>query len=211
MQGEYIQFGCGTCAPTSWLNFDAGPAFWLQSRLPFLKPMLLRRGFPDYPKNIVYGDVVKGLPVQASSAKAIYSSHVLEHLTLDEFRIAIRNVLRYLQVGGCFRLVVPDLEFLMKEYLADSSADASARFMGASHLGEACRVRGIRGVLVSTFGRSKHYWMWDYKAIEAELAAADFVDIRRAKFADSNDPYFKDVESSGRWENCLGVECRRPV
>jgi len=209
MQREYIQFGCGTCAPASWLNFDAGPAFWLESRLPFLKPILLRRGFPDYPKNIRYGDVVKGLPVEPSSARAVYCSHVLEHLSLEEFRIAIRNVLHYLQPGGYFRLVVPDLESLMKEYFLDPRADASSRFMETSHLGEARCLRGPRGALVSTFGRSKHRWMWDYKAIESELAAADFVDIRRARFGDSSDPRFKDVESEGRWERCLGVECRR--
>ena len=62
-QLQYVQFGCGLCAPATWVNFDAGPAFWMEKNLPFLKPMLLKRGFPHYPKNIRYGDVIKGLPV----------------------------------------------------------------------------------------------------------------------------------------------------
>ena len=45
MAQEYVQFGCGCCAPAEWRNFDAGPAFWLQRRLPFLKPLLQRRGY----------------------------------------------------------------------------------------------------------------------------------------------------------------------
>jgi len=41
--GEYIQFGCGLCAPTSWINFDAGPIFWIEKRLPFLKRVMVKR------------------------------------------------------------------------------------------------------------------------------------------------------------------------
>ena len=87
MDHRYVQFGCGMCAPETWQNFDAGPAFWLQSRLPFLTPLLVKKGFPPYPKNIVYGDVIKGLPVPPGSAAAVYCSHVLEHMTLDDARV----------------------------------------------------------------------------------------------------------------------------
>jgi hypothetical protein len=52
--------------------------------------------------------------------------------------------------------------------------------------------------------------MWDYKAIAPELEAAGFAAIRRATLGDSPDPMFALVEDPGRWENCLGVECRRP-
>jgi predicted SAM-dependent methyltransferase len=211
IQTEYIQFGCGPFAPESWQNFDAGPAFWLQKNLPILKPMLIRRGYPDYPKNILYGDVIQGLPVKPQSAKAVYCSHVLEHMALDEFRVAIRNVFQYLRPGGCFRLVVPDLEFYAKEYIADSRDDAASRFMRETHLGEKSMIRGLRSMPRALFGRSKHFWMWDYRGIARELTEAGFVNVRRAQFADSADPKFKDVENPGRWENCLGVECHRPA
>jgi SAM-dependent methyltransferase len=209
-QNEYIQFGCGMCAPESWQNFDAGPAFWLEKNLPFLRPMLIKRGFPDYPTNILYGDVIAGLPVPPRSAKAVYCSHVLEHMALDEFRRAIRNVFEYLEPGGCFRLVVPDLELLAKEYLADPSEDSASRFMQDSVLGEKSMRRGVGSLPSALFGRSRHFWMWDYKGIAKELKEAGFVDVRRAQFGDSQDPRFHEVEDRGRWENNLGVECRRP-
>ena len=210
VQSEYVQFGCGLDAPEGWQNFDAGPAFWLQKNLPFLKPFLTRRGYPDYPKNAIFGDVIQGLPVKPQSAKAVYCSHVLEHMALEEFRIAIRNVFNYLQPGGYFRLVVPDLEFLAKEYLADRRDDAASRFMHNGRLGEKNIKRGFVSMPRSLFGRGKHLWMWDYKGMAHELTAVGFVEVRRAQFADSADPRFKDLEKPGRWENCLGVECRRP-
>ena len=210
MEAQFVQFGCGLCAPDDWQNYDAGPAFWLQKNLPFLTPLLVKRGFPDYPKNIKYGDVIKGLPIPAQSASAIYCSHVLEHMSLDEFRATLKNVFSYLQPGGTFRLVLPDIEQLARAYLADSDAAASLRFMQESHLGEATSTRGLRMLPAALFGRSKHLWMWDYKAIANELAAAGFTSIRRAQFGDSPEERFKSVEAEHRWIDCLGVDCKRP-
>jgi SAM-dependent methyltransferase len=207
--GTYVQFGCGLCAPTTWLNFDAGPAFWLEKNLPFLKPLLLRRGFPDYPANIRYGNVIEGLPVAPGTVDGVYCSHVLEHLALNEFRRAVRNVYSYLVPAGTFRFVLPDLEWLASSYLNSPDSEAASRFMRESDLGVHERSGGISGSMKLVFGRSAHLWMWDYKNMARELEAAGFTGIRRAQFHDNPDLRFLDVEDIGRWENCLGVECRK--
>ncbi len=208
--GRYVQFGCGLCAPATWENFDAGPAFWMEKNLPFLKPLLVRRGFPDYPANIRYGDVIRGLPVPEGSARAVYCSHVLEHLTLTELRTTLRNVLRYLAPGGTFRFVLPDLEWLARSYLNSDHAEAASQFMRDSYLGTEVQQKGSAGLLRMFFGRSAHLWMWDFKNLSHELANTGFTNIRRAAIGDNPDPRFSEVEEIGRWENCLGMECRRP-
>lgn len=208
---RYLQFGCGLCAPPGWLNFDAGPAFWIEKKLPFLKALLLKKGFPDYPANILYGDVIKGLPVAAQSVDAVYCSHVLEHLALNEFRRTLRNIYSYLIPGGVFRAVQPDLEWLAKRYVESLDSEAASRFMRESDLGIGDRKGGLAGMLKLLFGRSTHLWLWDYKNLARELEAAGFVDIRRAQCGDNPDVKFRDVEDSSRWENCLGVECRKPA
>ncbi len=210
MQSQNVQFGCGTCAPASWLNFDAGPAFSLGKRLPFVKRALVRRGFPDYPGNIHYGDVIKGLPVAENSADRVYCSHVLEHLALDDCRTTLRNVIGYLKPGGVFRFVLPDLEFHARAYLNSRDPKAAQIFMAETYLGEQVGARGLRSLPRAIFGRSQHLWMWDFKAFVPELETAGFTAIRRAFFGDSGDPVFADVESEGRWVNCLGIECRKP-
>jgi len=211
MNSVYVQFGCGTCAPDGWRNFDAGPAFWLQKYMPFSKSFLVRKGYPEYPvRNIEYADVIAGLPVEPNSARAVYCSHVLEHLALSEFRRTIRNVYSYLVSDGTFRLVVPDIEYLIKQYVADPAPDAASKFMEQAHLGEDNKPQGIRSLPQLIFGRSKHLWMWDFKNIAQELQEAGFVGVRRAAFNDSDDERFKEVENLGRWENCLGVECKKP-
>ena len=207
---DYMQFGCGTDAPTSWRNFDAGPAFLLEKRLPFLKNSLVRRGFPNYPDNIEYGDVIKGLPVSQGLFRGVYCSHVLEHLSLEDCRTTLRNVLTYLHSGGIFRLVVPDLEHLARTYLTDDTTDAAGTFMVEAHLGEPNSPRGLRHLSRALFGRSQHLWMWDYRSMSRELDQAGFTDIRRAEYGDSEDSHFLSVEQPGRWKDCLGIECRRP-
>jgi SAM-dependent methyltransferase len=206
--GQRIQFGCGLCAPLSWRNFDAGPAFWLQKHLPFTKSYLVDHGYPNYPPNIEYGNVISGLPVVAGSADAAYCSHVLEHLALDEFRATLRNVHTYLRPGGTFRMVLPDLAWLVREYSNSSDPYAASRFMRESYLGLESQDDGPRKLMRSFFGRSAHLWMWDDKNLAAELAAAGFINIRRAQFGD--EPGFEEVESIHRWENCLGMNCTKP-
>jgi hypothetical protein len=209
MAQAYIQFGSGLCAPPTWRNFDAGPAFWIEKHLPVLRKAVVRRGFPDYPLNIEYGDVIAGLPVQEGSASAVYCSHVLEHLALNEFRATLAHVFRYLKLGGVFRLVVPDLEHIANCYVASQRPDAAIIFMREAHLGEPQKNRGWGDRAKALFGRSQHLTMWDYKGMAAELEQAGFARIRRASCKDAEDLRFLDVEDPGRWENCLGVECYR--
>jgi SAM-dependent methyltransferase len=206
---KYIQFGCGHCAPAEWRNFDSSATLRFE-KLP-VAGKLYSKNENRFPANVEYGDVVKGLPVAPNSCQGIYCSHVLEHLALDEFRIALRNVFNLLQPGGTFRFVLPDLEYYIQQYNQDSSPDAALKFMEAAHLGMEKRPKGLVSVLYEWLRTSAHLSMWDYKAMEAELKQAGFVDIRRAAFNDSSDEMFKIVEADNRWLNCLGVECRRPA
>lgn len=205
----YVQFGCGLSAPTTWVNFDASPTLRLQ-KIPLIG-RLLTQGGPKFPSNVLFGDVVRGLPVDAGSCCAVYASHVLEHLSLTDFRTALRNVLGCLRPGGVFRFVVPDLEYLAKEYLDASDAGAAQRFMESTYLGVTVRVRGLGGLLRDRLGNSKHLWMWDFKGLAAELQRTGYTGIRRAEFGDSADHRIGEVEDIGRWgPGNVGVECACP-
>ncbi|MBL4671959.1 MAG: methyltransferase domain-containing protein, partial [Arenicella sp.] len=160
-----------------------------------------------FPQNVEYGDIIKGLPIPDNSCKGVYCSHILEHLTLDDFRQAITNTHKILQSGGYFRLVLPDLGYSIKKYINDSSDDAAFVFLKETSLGREKRNRGLIGFVQEWLGNSQHLWMWDYKSIAQELEDAGFMDIRKAEYGDATDPSFTKVEDKGRWKNCLGVEC----
>jgi len=204
---EYVQYGCGWSAPKGWRNFDASPTLRFE-RIPFVGKFYTRNQ-SRFPKNVEYDDITTGLPISDISCKAIYCSHVLEHLSLEDFRKALSNTHRKLRGGGVFRLVLPDLHFYAEEYLRDRSADAALTFMRDTCLGLENRERGFFPLLKVWLGNSQDCWMWDFESLRGELQRAGFVDIRRASYGDSSDPKFAEVEQVDRWKDCLGVECHK--
>lgn len=203
-----INFGCGISVAADWKNYDGSPTLWIQ-RLPLLGVMGRALIAPLFPPLAMYGDIVKGLPEPSGSADWVYCSHVLEHLSLCDFRKALSEVSRLLNNGGVFRGVLPDLAYYARNYVESPDYNACSRFMESTGLGVYRRGHGFSGLLREALGNSRHLWMWDFNGLSGELRAAGFVDVRRAHFRDSLHTVFNAVEDRGRWENCLGFECRK--
>lgn len=204
---KYVQYGCAWSAPVSWRNFDASPTLRFE-RLPMLG-RLYTKNATRFPENVEYGDIVKGLPIPNGTCKALYCSHVLEHLALDDFRIALKNSFELLSPSGVFRLVVPDLAALAKTYVTSDNPAAAISFMQDSFLGVSHRSRGVTGLLKAWLGNNAHLWMWDYKSLHHELKQVGFANIRRCQFGDAEDPLFAEVEDQDRFINAVAVEAKR--
>lgn len=205
----YVQYGCGLSAPQNWLNFDVSPTLRLQ-KLPFVGKLISPMLNVQFPKNVKYGDIIKGLPIKENSVDGIFCSHTLEHLSLDDLRVALKNTMKVMKHDSIFRMVLPDLEFYAKKYiecLNSGETTASHDFMFDTMLGIKSRPKGIRELLSNSFGNSHHLWMWDYLSLSMELRDLGFKEIRRCSFGDCKDEMFNFVEDEGRFINCLGIEC----
>lgn len=204
----YVQYGCGLCAPSEWKNFDASPTLRIQKN-PFLN--LFSRHFQKvkFPSNVVYGDIVKGLPLNPNSCAGLYCSHVLEHLSLEDFRRALANSFQILKPGGIFRLVMPDLNRLVENYISaknSNDVEASIKFISSTLLGQKSRSKSLRGLLESAWGNSNHLWLWDVESTMHELKKVGFENIRICQYNDSVDNMFKLVESEDRFQYALAIE-----
>jgi SAM-dependent methyltransferase len=207
----YVQYGCGLSAPKEWTNFDVSPTLRIQ-KTPLLGTILKSKLNTAFPSNVLYGDIIKGLPIGENSCDGLYCSHTLEHLSLQDFRKALINSFKVLKKGGIFRCIVPDLEFTARSYIKDlDNGDklASINFINSTLLGIKERPRGLKGFLSSFFGNSHHLWMWDNKSLSGELEDVGFTQIRACIFNDSKDEMFKYVEDIGRFENAVAIECRK--
>lgn len=206
----YLQFGAGLCAPRDWVNVDASPTLRLQ-RLPLVGGVF-QRGGVVFPENVVYGDIVKGLPYATGSCNGLYSSHVLEHLSRDDCEKALGEAYRLLKPGGVFRAVLPDLRAAVESYVARASAgdsNASHAFMEETYLGLRARPRTAIGVIRGIVGNSQHLWMWDRAAMIEAFRGAGFVSIRDARFGDSADPMFALVEDRCRFDAAFCIEGKK--
>lgn len=207
----YVNYGCGLSAPEEWINFDVSPTLRIQ-KIPIVGSLLKSKLNAVFPANVIYGDIIKGLPVEDNSVDGIYCSHTLEHLSLNDFRVALKNTYKVMKKGGIFRCVVPDLEWAVRTYIRDlenGDREASTKFIKYTSLGIQQRPRNAKGFLSSFFGNSHHLWMWDSKSLALELENAGFQNIRECKFNDCKDEMFKHVENKGRFVNVASIECTK--
>ena len=207
--GLHVQYGCGLCAPPSWLNFDASPTLRLQ-RIPLIGRFITRHRV-QFPPNVRCGDIIKGLPIPPESCAAIYCSHILEHLSREDFRTALANTLRHLRPGGIFRLVLPDLEALIQAYVNSTDPQPALHFVESTSLGRKRQPRGMKNVIIDWLSNDYHLWMWDYRSLAVELQNAGFTSIRKCFLGDAADPLFRDVESEARFQLAVAIECARPA
>ncbi len=92
---KLLNIGCGSSFHPEWTNVD------LVSSSP----------------NVQSHDIRKGLPYSNGYFDACYSSHVLEHQSQSDAKSLISECFRVLKPQGVIRVVVPDLESIVRSYL----------------------------------------------------------------------------------------------
>jgi SAM-dependent methyltransferase len=206
---KYVHYGCGLDAPENWINYDASPTLKLQNNW-LGKTFFKKKLNVVFPANAIFGDIIKGLPETDNSCDGAYCSHTLEHLALEDLRIALKNTFKILKNGACFRLVLPDIEFLAKKYLNDLNNGhklAALDFIAASLLGKEKRSKGLQGKISDLFGNSHHLWMWEFESLKVELENVGFKNIRRCEYNDAKDNMFSAVERESRFIDSVAIEC----
>lgn len=92
---KLLNLGCGAIFHPAWVNID------LVSSSP----------------EVHVFDIRKKLPYFNAEFDACYSSHLVEHLKKEEANQLLAESWRILKPKGVIRIVVPDLEAIVREYL----------------------------------------------------------------------------------------------
>lgn len=108
-----LNLGCGGRHHPAWINLDAHPQRGVQAH-----------------------DMYQLLPFKDNLFDAVYHSHVLEHLTKRYAPLFIQECYRVLKPRGIVRVVVPDLEAIVRSYLA--KLDSAWFMQDASPLCQYC-------------------------------------------------------------------------
>ena len=207
-----VNIGAGLSCGKSWLNFDASPTLRI-SKIPVLGKLIgITLRFPHWPDATRYGNIVKGLPVQHGLCRLIFSSHVFEHLSLSDFETAISNVYAYLQPGGVFRIIVPDLEAYARNYLkqleeGNDRSTAAIDFMKAANLGCEKTRAILKSRLAESLANSRHQWLWDRYSLIKKLEEHKFTNIKLCRYAEWSDQRFAEVEDRARHQDAICLEC----
>jgi len=92
---KYLNVGCGSKFHPSWQNVD------MVSRNP----------------DVLSYNLFKGIPFPDNTFEVVYQSQVLEHFPKEKALPFLKECYRVLQPGGNIRIVTPDLENIVTEYL----------------------------------------------------------------------------------------------
>jgi SAM-dependent methyltransferase len=201
-----VNIGCGLSIAPGWINIDNSPNARL-AKFQLLRWMLWKVGLLSdfhykvaWPDSILIHDARKKLPFAASSIDYVYTSHFLEHNSLDDARKIVSNVFRILKPGGVLRVVVPDLALGARQYLDalqmnPSDSDAAREFLDWMQL-------GYPGV------RDPHLWMYDAPSLISILTDTGFVNVTVCDFKKGRVPDCDILDS--RPNDSLHVEAEKP-
>ena len=190
-----LNLGCGPYAPRGWVNIDRSPSMVLDA-IPGAKWALHRTvGLQPghrvtWPRGIRRHDVTKGLPFPDRSVSAIYSSHALEHLYLDDAKGLLRECHRVLSRGCILRLALPDSTLLARRLVEGGTGLDFNIGLNAQPLE---RPR-LRGSLLAVAGASVHRWQPTSDLVRDLLADAGFRGITELSYRVGSLPDLASVE-----------------
>lgn len=92
-----VNLGSGSKYLDGFVNIDIGPVY----------------------KKDVWLDIRNGLPFTDETVDVLYSSHLLEHLFIDELQRVLRECHRVLKPSGAFRILVPSVEKAVQAYVSN--------------------------------------------------------------------------------------------
>lgn len=225
-----LHLGCGLITPDGWINMDGS---W-NARLakhPFWRKVLAATSIISKDQSsiawnpkIISRDVRKPLPFPVDTLDAIYASHLLEHLYLNEARQLLQECFRTLRPGGVLRMVVPDLRAAAIAYLkfADSyDFRNSKNATPADWLNSKLLLREPSAAQGNVFSKvytnlkdfHSHKWMYDAPSLCSEFSKVGFVDVGEMQLHRSRIVGIEDVEDHSRVLNGEGicVEGVKPV
>lgn len=107
----YLNLGCGEHFHADWINID----FHAKS-----------------PEVIAY-NLRNNIPLSDRSVQVVYHSHLLEHLPKSEAEPFLRECYRVLKSDGIIRVVVPDLEQIVRLYLKSLEEASQGSPAGAAN------------------------------------------------------------------------------
>jgi predicted SAM-dependent methyltransferase len=169
--------GCGPAALADWVNVD------------------IARG----PRVDVVWDLRQGLPFPDESCSAIFSEHVIEHLSKEDAEKLLKECRRVLQTGGVLRLSTPDAERFLRSYAGDRKFLAHPEFPR-----EVDTPLDRINMMMREDGQ--HLWVYDSSSLLLLLRRVGFASAVEQPFGISQHPRMQNIDTPSRAFESFYVE-----
>ncbi len=222
--GLKLNIGCGPGKVSeNWINIDNSFSARL-AKYPTIKKFLYRitilpKRLYDLPwsQNITVWDVRKGLPYKDDTVKYSYASHFLEHLSKKNAEYFLKECYRVMRKGGIIRIVVPDLQAGVKNYINKmeyiekdtSTASPADEFVEGLGLYDNTGKHDsflIKFMRILQGNKNIHKWIYDYYSLSLRLKLCGFVKISQRKYLDSQIEDINLLDNPDRFKCSICVE-----
>lgn len=175
--GLLINLGCGYRPLPGWVNLDSarGPAV-----------------------DVVW-DLGRDLPFPPESCSAIFSEHVIEHLSKSQGESLLRECYRVLQPGGVLRMSTPDTGRYLRSYAGDRE------FLRHPDFPYPVETPLDRINIVMREG-GQHLWVYDFESLSSCMRKAGFSSVVEQGFGASLHPRMQGIDYDIRAFESLYVE-----
>jgi predicted SAM-dependent methyltransferase len=211
---DHLHLGCGQTAADGWLNVDGSWQVALARRPTLRRLLVLTRILPrsqaeiPWNRRVIRLNLTGSLPFPDDSFQAVYSSHTLEHLYRTEARVILEECRRVLKPGGVCRIVVPDLESIVRRYICardSGQVEAATQLMEELRVHDEARQTGLIGLYYRLTAFHQHKWMYDAASLSRMFVDAGFRDVHQAEYLKSGIRRIAEVEHPGRILDGQGV------
>lgn len=172
-----VNLGCGYRPMQDWVNVDRA------------------RG----PEVQVVWDLANGLPFPDFSCTAVFSEHLIEHVTKEAAARLLSECHRVLKASGVLRVSTPDAELFLRSYAGDQVFLAHPSFSQKIDT-PVDRVNHM----MREYGQ--HLWSYDEELLTLMLRRAGFNKIIRQRFGVSVHPRMNNIDFADRAFESLYLE-----
>jgi len=196
-----LQIGCFGDPFEGWHNTDITPHLWL-SRIPGAALLCRYAGLMSTErykqhrdgvfKKVHYLNATRRFPYANDSFEAVFCSHILEHVHIRFVSPLFREVLRVLEPGGIFRVVVPSLELAISSYRPDAPETCLELIFENTHKA----------------AKNTHKWMYTEQSLSRVFREAGFINVSPRGYRCGRLPDVQKIDN--RPENSIYVEGEKP-
>lgn len=137
-------------------------------------------------------DFSRRMPFLGGTFDGVFCEHVLEHFSLEDGQRIASEVRRILAPGGCFRIVVPDAELVIRRYI--EAPETLIAWRGED---------GTAMETVNSFFRQRyeHQFLYDWRSMEQMLLRVGFKGVSRTAFGTGCLPELALDDTKYEWES----------
>jgi len=131
-------------------------------------------------------DIRRGIPYSNNTVDLIYTSHFIEHLTIEECIKFLEECYRVMKNKSVIKIATPDLEILINNYI-NNTMNKFNKIQPKIY-----SEYETNGLKFSAITFSGHKSIYDYESIENILYNIGFSDIKRTSYNNSRSKIIKE-------------------